>query len=146
MDNLIKHAGIVESLADDYVVVRILQTSACAACKVAGHCNAAESKEKLIDVYDGVGDAESGRRNAEGLRVGEAVTVVTDASTGYHAVVWGFVIPLLLLVTVIFVTMAFTGNEVFSALLGLAAEGPYFWVVYLLRDRIRQRLSFRIES
>ena len=50
MSQKICHSGIVERIDDGCVHVRIVQTSACAACKVAGYCNAAESKEKIIDV------------------------------------------------------------------------------------------------
>ena len=49
MSTKISHSGIVERIDGDCVQVRIVQTSACAACKVAGYCNAAESKEKVID-------------------------------------------------------------------------------------------------
>ena len=52
MTDIIKHRGIVENIEGSHVRVRIVQTSACSACSVKGHCNASESKEKLIDVFD----------------------------------------------------------------------------------------------
>ena len=52
MTDKIKHLGIVESINGSYLKVRIVQTSACSACSIKGHCSAAESKEKLIDVYN----------------------------------------------------------------------------------------------
>ena len=66
MSNKIKHSGVVENILGDSVQVRIVQTSACAACKVAGYCNASESKEKLVDVY---------HADTRNLRVGDVVTV-----------------------------------------------------------------------
>lgn len=140
MDNQFKHAGVIERLDGDHAVVRILQTSACAACKVAGHCNASESKEKLIDIY-GVQNAERGMR-----KVGDAVTITADTATGYRAVAWGFGIPLVILIVGIFATMAITGNDLLSALVGLAALVPYYIVLYFLRDKIKERLSFKLES
>ena len=50
MSTKISHSGVIESMEGNSVHVRIVQTSACAACKVAGYCNAAESKEKIVDV------------------------------------------------------------------------------------------------
>lgn len=50
MTDIIKHRGIVENIEGSHVRVRIVQTSACSACSVKEHCNASESKEKLIDV------------------------------------------------------------------------------------------------
>ena len=52
MSNKIKHAGVVDGVEGECVRVRILQSSACSACKVAAHCNASETKEKIIDVMD----------------------------------------------------------------------------------------------
>ena len=51
MADLIRHRGIVEKVEGSHVTVRIVQTSACSACSAKGLCNASESKEKLIDVY-----------------------------------------------------------------------------------------------
>ena len=64
MNNKIRHEGIIDSIERECVHVRILQTSACAACKVAGYCNAAEAKEKIVDVY---------HTDVSGLKVGDAV-------------------------------------------------------------------------
>lgn len=136
MSNKIKHAGVIESVADDCVRVRILQTSACSACKVANHCNASESKEKLIDVY--------GSSHA-GYQVGERVMVVASPEVGVRAVAWGFGIPFVLLVVVVFIMVRLTGNEGLAALASLVALLPYYLVLYVLRDKIRERLSFGIE-
>ena len=136
MSTKIKHAGVIESVADDCVRVRILQTSACSACKVANHCNASESKEKLIDVY--------GSSHA-GYQVGERVMVVASPEVGVRAVAWGFGIPFVLLVVVVFIMVRLTGNEGLAALASLVALLPYYLVLYVLRDKIRERLSFGIE-
>ena len=52
MADIIKHRGIVEKIDGSHIVVRIVQTSACSACSAKGLCNASESKEKQIDVYE----------------------------------------------------------------------------------------------
>ena len=51
MMNKISHTGIVEAIEGGRVSVRIMQTSACVACKAAAHCSAAESKEKMVEVF-----------------------------------------------------------------------------------------------
>ena len=47
----VKHNGIVEEVGARYVKVRIVQSSACASCKIANHCTTSEMKVKTIDVY-----------------------------------------------------------------------------------------------
>jgi sigma-E factor negative regulatory protein RseC len=136
MSNKIKHSGVVEKIMDDCIQVRIVQTSACAACKVAGYCNASESKEKLIDVYH----ADSHR-----LNVGDAVTVTASTEVAAHALLLGFGLPFIVMVAVLVVVLQTTGNEGRAALSGLMALVPYYAVLYLFRNRLRDKLSFSIE-
>ena len=100
MSAKISHSGIVASINKGCVQVRILQTSACAACKVAGHCNASESKEKIVDVLN-VNDIST-------LKVGDHVIVTAS-------------------------------HDVAKTLI------PYYWVLYLMRDKIQKKMSFFIE-
>ena len=50
MADTIKHQGIVENINGTHLQVRIVQTSACAACSIKGHCTSADAKEKLMAV------------------------------------------------------------------------------------------------
>ena len=87
MSTKISHSGIIESIDERCIHVRIVQTSACAACKVAGYCNAAESKEKIVDVYKPAGS----------LKVGDAVTVTASSQIATQALLYGFAYPFMLL-------------------------------------------------
>ena len=137
MSTKISHSGIVESIEDGCVKVRIVQTSACAACKVAGYCNAADSKEKIVDVY---GDAA-----AKELAIGQQVTVTTSGQVAAKALLWGFGLPFVVMVAVLVLVLWLTGSEGKAALSGLAALIPYYILLWLLRNRMRQQLAFSIE-
>ena len=136
MSNKIKHSGVVENILGDSVQVRIVQTSACAACKVAGYCNVSESKEKLVDVY---------HADTRNLRVGDVVTVTASTQVAAQALLLGFGLPFVVLVAVLIAVLLITGNEGAAALSGLAALVPYYAVLFLFRNRIRDKLSFSIE-
>jgi sigma-E factor negative regulatory protein RseC len=136
MSNKIKHSGVVEKVQGDTVQVRIVQTSACAACKVASHCNAAESKEKLVDVRCA---------NSAAYKTGQQVVVTASTEVAARALLLGFGLPFVVLVSVLFIVLQVSGNEALAALSGLAALLPYYVVLYLFRDRIREQLSFAIE-
>ena len=136
MSNKIKHSGVIENIMGDSVQVRIVQTSACAACKVAGYCNASESKEKLVDVY---------HADTRHLKVGDVVMVTASTQVAAHALLLGFGLPFVVLVAVLFAVLLITGNEGAAALSGLAALVPYYAVLFLFRNRIRDKLSFSIE-
>ena len=136
MQERISHSGIVESVSDGCVNVRILQTSACAACKVAGYCHAAEATEKIVEVYCS---------NTASYTTGQEVVVSTTGSVAKRALLLGFGVPFLALVGVLVIVLKITGNEGLSALCGLAALIPYYIILYLCRDRIRRQLTFYLE-
>lgn len=138
MSNEISHAGVIESIAEGCVKVRILQTSACASCKVAAHCNASESKVKVVDVC--------GATNVSSLSVGQSVVVSTSRDVANRALLLGFGLPFLLLVAVLMVVLWITGNEGIAALSAIGSLVPYYMVLWLLRDRISRQVKFEIKD
>lgn len=134
---MIKHRGIVENINGSHIQVRILQTSACSACSVKGHCHASESKEKLIDVFDS---------KASSYRKGEEVMLCGATSMGMQAVFWAFGVPFLVLLITLFVAMRLTeGDELQSALIALLALLPYYLIIYICRNKLSKKFSFTIE-
>ena len=137
MADIIKHRGIVEKIEGSHIVVRIVQTSACSACSAKGLCNASESKEKQIDVYE-VNPA---------YRIGEEVVLCGTTSMGMKAVFLAFGIPVLLLLAALFVTMRVTdGDALLSAVVALVAVVPYYAILYLMKDKMNKTFSFVIEK
>lgn len=137
MSNKVRHDGIIDSIDEGCVHVRILQTSACAACKVAGYCHAAESKEKIVDVFD---------HSTAGLSVGQQVIVSASGDVATRALLWAFGFPFVLMVTVLILVLWQTGNEGVAALSSLLSLLPYYGLLFLLRHRMRRQMAFTIEE
>ena len=131
-NNTIKHLGIVENIQGSHLSVRIVQTSACAACSAKGHCSSADSKDKIIDITDAAADS---------YQTGERVMVIGETSMGMMAVALAFIIPFVLLI----VLMALIGNELYAALLSLAVLIPYYFILWLNKTRMKQHFSFTIK-
>lgn len=136
MSNKIKHTGIVDEVEGNCVHVRILQSSACSGCKVAAHCNASETKEKVIDVV--TADARNYQR-------GDNVVVVADSAVGFRASLYGYLLPLLLMVVTLIALLAITKSEGIAALSAIGVLVPYYLMVYLLRNQIKNKLNFEIQ-
>ena len=137
MSNKISHSGIIHSITDGCIRVQIVQTSACAACKVASHCNAAESKIKIVDVMS---------NNTSGYKVGQEVTVWASKDVANRALMLGFGVPFLLLICVLMVALKLTGNEGIAALAAIASLVPYYVALWLMRDKIQRDISFNLEN
>lgn len=136
MSNKIKHAGVVDGVEGECVRVRILQSSACSACKVAAHCNASETKEKIIDVMDA---------DASHYQKGNQVMVVADTAVGFRASLYGYLLPLILMVVTLVGVLAATHSEGLAALSALGILIPYYVLLFLMRNKLRNRLSFTLE-
>ena len=135
-NNTIKHLGIVENIQGSHLSVRIVQTSACAACSAKGHCSSADSKDKIIDIIDTA---------AASYQVGENVMVVGETSMGMQAAALAFIIPFVLLIFTLFLFMALIENELYAALLSLAVLVPYYYILWLNKTRLKQKFSFTIK-
>lgn len=136
MSNKIKHAGVVDGVEGECVRVRILQSSACSACKVAAHCNASETKEKIIDVMDA---------DASHYQKGDQVMAVADTAVGFRASLYGYLLPLILMVVTLVGVLAATHSEGLAALSALGILMPYYVLLFLMRNKLRNRLSFTLE-
>ena len=137
MADVIKHDGIVDSMDRDCIHVRIVQASACAACGAKSLCSAAESKEKIVDVYGA---------DTKAYQIGQRVMVEGAAAMGMKAVRLAFLYPLLLLVASVVIGMWLTdGNEVFGAIAALVALAAYFGVLFACKRRLMSEFKFTIK-
>lgn len=136
MKGKIKHSGIIDSIEEGHIRVRILQAAACGSCAVSRQCHASEVKEKMVDVYENATNK---------WKKGEHVTVVASTQTGVRAIILGFGIPFVLMLAVLFTTMGLTGSEPISAITSLFSLIPYYAILYLYREKIGEKLTFWIE-
>ena len=136
MSTKISHSGVIEEIQGDGVKVRIVQTSACAACKVAGYCNAADKKEKIIDVRCA---------DAQAYKTGQTVTVSASGQVAARALLWAFGLPFVILIIVLVCVLYVTKNEGLAAISSLLALVPYYLMIWTQRNRLREQLSFTIE-
>lgn len=134
----IKHLGIVENINGSRLKVKIVQSSACSACSVKGHCSASETKEKIIDVYN---------KNNVPCQVGERVMIVGTTSMGMKAVLLAFVLPFIVLLLALIISLKLTGgDEAVSALVSLGTLVPYYLIIYICRNRLSHSFMFILES
>ena len=137
MADVIRHDGVVDSIEGDCIHVRIVQASACAACGAKSLCSAAESKEKIIDVYGA---------DTAAYQVGQRVMVEGAASMGMKAVRLAFLFPLLLLVAAVALVMWLAdGNEALAALAALLVLTFYFLLLFANKKKLAREFTFIIK-
>ena len=145
---MIKHDGIIIALnGDGTALVRIVQTSACVACKAKAMCASAESAEKEMTVML-LGDGQ--------WAVGDTVEVMVQQKMGWKAVVLAYLLPFFVMLAVMFIgngllamgdgAIGLLGDEAKrEAVLGtvaLCAMALYYLVLGMFKDKLQKEFSF----
>ena len=145
---MIKHDGIIIALNENgTALVRIVQTSACAACKAKAMCASAESAEKEMTVML-LGDGQ--------WAVGDTVEVMVQQKMGWKAVVLAYLLPFFVMLAVMLIgngilamgdgATGLLGDEAKrEAVLGtvaLCAMALYYLVLGMFKGKLQKEFSF----
>ena len=141
---MIKHDGIVIAVnGDGTVLVRIVQTSACAACKAKAMCASAESKEKeILALFVG---EEAKRREGErqDIKLGDEVVVMVQQKMGWKAILLAYMLPFIVMLTIVAIGNGLLGiREEVIGTAALCAMGVYYIVLGFFKDKIQKEFSF----
>ena len=134
--NTISHDGIVTKITDDELEIKILAQSACAACHAKSACGMGEQAEKILTVP---------RPKDQDFALNQKVNVKMAIGQGNKAAVLAYLIPILLLLAVLFVCLGLGLNEGLSALISIVALIPYYIILYLRRDKLKNKFLYIIE-
>jgi sigma-E factor negative regulatory protein RseC len=131
----IVHTGKVIDINPDFTTVQIMVSSACSECHAKGLCGMSEMEEKVImvptDPY-------------EPRKIGDIVLVKTKMTMGLKAVWISYVIPLAVLMILILSLSAVIENEFLRGGIAIAGVGLYYFVIWLLKDRLSDQFEFYI--
>lgn len=134
--NCIEQEGYVESTGKGVVNVRILQLSACSSCQSKESCTFFGTEKKIITVNDNSGQYAAGER----------VCVSVSKSAGIRAVILGYLLPFLLLVSGLIIFTSVGLNELYTGLLAICILIPYYALLYMLRNKLSNQFSFSLHK
>ena len=135
MEHRISHEGIVTRIDDNNVEVKILSKSACASCNIKGACNMSEMKEKIISINT---------PKANDFQIGQNVMVSMGLGQANKAVVFAYVIPTIILFSMIFILNYFKIEEGINALISIGSLVPYYLILFLFRDKMKRKFEYEI--
>ncbi len=134
--SVITHPGIVERVEGQTVVVRIESQAACGHCQAKSHCGMVESADKLVEV-----EHPQAWQFAPGTPVKESL----KQSLGYKALFLGYILPFLIMLTVLFAVALTTGKEALAALVAVVLMVPYYALLYRFRHKLRKTFHFQVQ-
>ncbi len=131
----IHHKGRVVDIREGKIVVVLHKSGACGGCKAKDKCGMVESENREVEV--------AYPRDKE-FEVGESVVVSVTMGMGRRAVIFAYVLPLLILVFSMVLGGIFALAEWALALIGLVGVACYYFFLYLVRGKIEQKINFTI--
>ena len=137
MSSDVSHKGRIVRITPQLTTVAIEQQGACGSCHAAGLCGLADAVEKAVELPT---------NPYASYKVGDEVELVLKASMGMKAVWLAYFIPLLILLGVILGLIALGAGEVVSGLSGIGAVGVYYFLLWLLRERLKNEYVFTIKG
>jgi sigma-E factor negative regulatory protein RseC len=129
----IEHPGLVTKVHDNYVEVMVLSQSACSSCHAKGACSMADLEEKQVNAFKVPGFTYT---------EGQQVTVYMQKNLGNLAVLFGYIVPFLLIILMLFVFVGFGFSEGQAGLAALAILVPYYIALYLSRNKLNKTFVF----
>ena len=133
----IAHEGRIVEINPEFTTVEILSSSACASCHAKGLCGMSEEEKKLIMVPTDPYTV---------YEEGEIVDVMTKKSMGLKAVWISYVIPLAILLILILSLSPVIGNEAYTGLAAIGGVALYYFIIWLIRDRLENEFVFYIKQ
>jgi len=132
----VEQKGTVEEILNHRIRVRIHRDSACGHCHASGMCNLSDNAERILETGD----------NTLNLSPGDQVGISITRSMGNKAVILGYLLPFMLLITTLITLNALGFKEWLSGLLSMASLVPYYLLLYLFRNRLRKSFTFTIRT
>ncbi len=123
-------------MTDHKLLVNIVNQSACSTCHAKGACTVSDFQDKEIEVTEFSGS----------YTPGQEITVVFKESKGFAALLWGYVIPFIIVLLTLIVALEITSNELTAGLISLGILIPYYTTLYFLRHHLKKIFKFEVEE
>ncbi|MBP3424784.1 MAG: SoxR reducing system RseC family protein [Alistipes sp.] len=136
--NNVTHSGKVIGVFRDTVTVAVESSEACGSCASRSACS--------LGVQSNTRNILITTPNASSFSVGEIVRVATRTQMGLLAVLLCYAMPAVVLVAVLAAAVLCGVSEGVAALISLGSVAIYFGILWLVRDKLAQKISFTIEK
>lgn len=134
---IIKHQGIILKITSELISVKIISQSACAQCDARKSCGMMECQDKVIDIKND---------KIDDYKLGQKVSVSMSAQSGFLAVFWGYVLPLILVLLTLFVGIFIGCGELISGLSAIIILIPYYFGLFLCQKHLNAQFKFKISQ
>lgn len=127
------HSATVSRISGDSVFVSMDQNIHCDSCRAKMACGISESKNEEIEILN----------TDSSFKVDENVQVVINKTLGFKAVFWAYVLPFILLISVLLLSSQFLA-EWLAGLIALSTLVPYYLIIHSLNSVFRKKFKISV--
>jgi len=127
------HSATVSRISGDSVFVSMDQNVNCDSCRAKMVCGISESKTEEIEIIN----------TDNSFKINENVEVVINKAIGLKAVIWAYVLPFILLISVLIISSLFFA-EWQAGLIALAVLVPYYFILHSLNSVFRKKFKISV--
>ncbi len=135
-EETVSHEGVITKIDGDTLEIKIIAQSACAACHAKSACTMSDQAEKVLTVP---------KPEDQEFQLFQKVKVVMAVGQGNKAAVLAYLVPIILLLSALFICLGIGLSEGLAALIGIVVLIPYYFILYLRRDQLKKKFDYRIE-
>jgi positive regulator of sigma E activity len=128
----IEQKGTVEEITSHYIRVKTRRDVLCGHCNAQGICYMGDGAERIIEINNFTSD----------IKLGDTVGITISRGMGNKAIVLGYLVPFLILVGTLLMLSQVGLEEWLTGVLSISALIPYFFMLFLLRNRLRKTFRF----
>ncbi len=137
MEKKVCKEGIVRKSEGSKVWVEVVVSSACGGCAAKSMCNISEKKNEIV---------EAGNLTGEEFAIGEAVQIQMQETQAHRAVVLGYLLPFIVLITGLFGCYALTHIEWLSAVVAFGLTAIYYVVLKMFDKRLARQFTLYVSK
>jgi len=137
MSKVIEHKGVVGEISNDSVTVRFISKTQCVSCQLNQSCAAADIKEKEVEIPL--------QNLSHTVNIGEEVDIQLAESVGAKALFLGYLLPFILVFVTLILVYVASHSEGYAGLLALSVLIPYYFILYLLKNKFKKSFSMSIK-
>lgn len=113
----------------------IQNRSTCSGCSLQAQCVTTECRKKLIEI-------PTQKNNT--YYPEQKITVSLSEVSGWKAVFYAYILPLMLVLITLCLTWFTTENEILSGIYAFLSVFPYYLLLFLFRKHFKKQIHFKI--
>ena len=129
----IAHEAVVTDINNDTLSLEIVRTEACNSCAIKSVCQQKKNLNARVE-------------NPQNYKKGQKINVYIEEKQAFNAIVFAYILPLILVLLALFSVIYFMGDEVIAAIISLLVFPIYYLVLYCFGKKLKMMMSVKIEQ